>query len=169
MPRGGWNKGLSMSTKGNGPALQWLTAHMEFDGPDCLIWPFSKRWNGYGQIGLGNGKMGYPHRVMCERVNGPAPTPKHVAAHSCHNGGGGCVHPKHLSWISPSENLLQRREAGTLTTKRWNKYGVLPAVDVQRIEKLKGKLNQREIADLFGISYQHVSVIHNRKLVKQQT
>lgn len=39
--------------------------------------------------------------------------------------------------------------------------------DIEQIEALKGKLNQREIAEMFGISYQHVSVIQNRKLLRQ--
>lgn len=153
--------------RGKGPNLQWLKDHVGHVGDDCLIWPFGKRWNGYGQVGDGNGKIAYPHRIMCELVHGAPPTPKHVAAHSCHNGSGGCVHPKHLSWITPSENLLQRRQAGTLTTKRWNKYGRVSKADLKRIEGLKGHLNQREIAEMFGISYQHVSVIQNRKLLRQ--
>lgn len=160
-------KGTPSPKRGKGPGLQWLRDHAAFDGPECLIWPFSRRWNGYGQVADGNGKIGYPHRIMCRMIHGDPPTPTHVASHSCHNGAGGCVHPKHLSWITASENLLQRRQAGTLTTKRWHKFGVVSDVDLERIQKLKGKLNQREIAEVFGISYQHVSVIQNRKLVRQ--
>lgn len=157
---GGWNKGKSAN-------LQWLRDHVGHEGDACLIWPFGKRWNGYGQVGDGNGKIAYPHRIMCEFAHGGPPTPGHVAAHSCHNGHGGCCHPKHLSWLTPRENLLQRREAGTLTEKRWHKFGVVPDDDMQQIQKLKDYLNQREIAAMFGISYQHVSVIQNQKLVRQ--
>lgn len=158
--RGGWNKGKSIN-------LQWLRDRVGHDEDACLIWPFGKRWNGYGQVGDGNGKIAYPHRIMCELAHGSPPTTKHVAAHSCHNGHGGCVHPKHLSWITPRENLLQRRQAGTLTKKRWTKQGVVPDADIVVIQALKGKLNQRKIAEMFGISYQHVSVIQNRKLIRQ--
>lgn len=62
-----WNKGKS---KGK----DWLDAHIGFDGPDCLIWPFAKN-RGYGQFGLNN-KMHKAHRVMCEMINGPAPPDK---------------------------------------------------------------------------------------------
>lgn len=153
--------------RGKGYYYQWLKDHVDFAGSECLVWPGTRNWNGYGTLGV-DGDLRYAHRTMCELVNGPPPA-KHICAHSCHNGKGGCVHPKHLSWTTPSVNLMQRREAGTLTTKKWSRHGTVPAVDIERIEKLKGKLNQREIADLFGISYQHVSVIHNRKLVRQNT
>lgn len=161
-------KGRIPPNKGRSEQLQWLRDRVDFDGPECLIWPFGRRWNGYGQVGIDR-KIGYPHRFMCELVHGAPPTPKHVAAHSCHNGSGGCVHPQHLSWLTPSENLLQRRQAGTLTTKRWTRYGTVSDADIIRIRELKGKLNQREIADMFGISYQHVSVIQNGKLLRQNS
>lgn len=108
------------------------------------------------------------HRVMCILAHGEPPSPKHVAGHSCHNGSGGCVNPRHLSWITASENLLQRRETGTLTKKRWNKKGTLTNQQIAQIVALRGKKNQREIGAMFGISYQHVSVIQNGKLRRQQ-
>lgn len=159
MPTGGANKG-------KGYYYQWLKDRVQFDGNECLIWPFTRNWNGYGMLGV-EGKVTYAHRTMCRLVNGDPPSSKHVAAHSCHNGHGGCCHPKHVSWLTASENLLQRRQAGTLTTKRWNKKGTLSKADIGKIEALKGHLNQREIAEMFGISYQHVSVIQNRKLLRQ--
>lgn len=163
------NKGRPAYNRGQSRNLQWLKDHVDFDGPECLIWPFGRRWNGYGQVGI-NRKIGYPHRYMCELVNGPPPTLKHVAAHSCHNGHSGCVHPRHLSWITPRENLLQRREAGTLTEKRWQpRRSTLTPQQMAEIISLKGKKNQREIGKMFGISYQHVSVIQNRKLLSQES
>lgn len=77
----GWNKGKS--------AVQdWMRAHLEFPGGKCLLWPFTKNWNGYGLLA--------------------------------------------------------------------------------EIIALKGVLNQRQIAAKFGISYQHVSVIQQGKLVRQR-
>ena len=156
---------MSRSDKGKGANLQWLTDHVGYVGDACLIWPFGKRWNGYGQVGDGNGKVVYPHRIMCELVHGAPPTPKHVAAHSCHNGHGSCVHPKHLSWKTHRENLLERQYVPEVnwSTRRTN----IPAEDIAKIVELKGKMNQREIGKMFGISYQHVSVIQQRKLATQ--
>lgn len=146
-----------------GEARNWLLAHVSHQGDECLIWPFGRRWNGYGQFGH-EGKITFPHRVMCLWAHGNPPDPKCVAAHTCNNGHGGCVNPRHLAWKTPSENLLDRRAAGTLTRKRWNNRGLLTAAEVAQIRALKGVKNQREIAAMFNISYQHVSVVQNNRL-----
>lgn len=155
-----WNKGKSA-------VLNWLKANVYHQGNECLIWPFSRNWNGYGQLGF-RGKMTKAHRAMCILAHGEPPMPGMVAAHSCNNGHLACVHPGHLSWKTPRDNLLDRRAAGTLTKKRWNKHGTLTDDQIRRIVELKGKLNQREIGAMFGISYQHVSVIQQGKLKRQQ-
>lgn len=160
MPSGGANRG-------KGANFQWLKDHAAHDADSCLIWPFSFRWNGYGQVGV-NGKVRYPHRIMCELTHGAPPTPKHVAAHSCHNGRGGCVNPRHLSWKTASENILERTRVPQ-RGKRWpttRKTSLAPE-SIARIIDLKGKKNQRQIADMFGISYQHVSMIQRGKLATQ--
>ncbi len=160
MPQGGANSG-------KGAQYAWIVAHVDFDGRECLTWPFTLRWNGYGIVGY-KGKILSPHRIMCELVNGEPPTPKHVAAHSCNNGHLACIHPKHVSWKTPRQNMLDRRAAGTLTTKRWQSRVTNLAPDqIARIIDLRGRMNQRDIGKLFGISYQHVSVIQNRKLRRQ--
>lgn len=156
MPKGGYNRGKGLN-------YQWLKDHLDFNGQECLLWPFSRNWNGYGMLGV-EGKIIYAHRVMCKLVNGEPPTPKHIAGHSCHNGGGGCVHPKHLSWKTGRQNLLERREAGTNTKKRWNVNGTLTETQMQEICTLRGYLNQRQIADQFGITYQHVSAVQNGRV-----
>lgn len=153
--------------RGKGKAIAWLVAHAGHKESECLAWPFSRNWNGYGLLGA-NGDLAYAHRIMCKLKHGPAPSPKHVAAHSCNNGHKGCVNPQHISWKTPGQNLLDRRAAGTLTKKRWNKKGTLTDEQIAKIVSLKGKLNQREIAAMFGISYQHVSVIQNGKLKRQR-
>lgn len=93
-------------------AYEWLLAHRDYFGEQCLVWPFSRVPQGYGNLGY-FGKVRYAHRVMCELANGAAPTPQHQACHSCGNGHGGCVSPRHLSWKTPRENQLDRRRDGT--------------------------------------------------------
>lgn len=154
-----------MTSAKPGEVQEWMAAHVDHHGDDCLLWPFSGNWNGYGHLGV-NGKVCKAHRVMCTLAHGEPPTPKHVAAHSCHNPP--CVNPDHLSWKTPRENLLDRRADGTLTKKRWNKYGTISDDDLAMICLLKPFCNQREIGTIFGISYQHVSVIQNKKLKRQQ-
>jgi hypothetical protein len=139
------------ATKGNGKTYQWLLDHKDHDGDYCLIWPFNRNPNGYGQLGY-LGKTGYAHRMMCELVHGPAPSPNHEAAHSCGNGHMGCAHPKHLSWKTRTENRLDCRMHGTQVRSTHGKRGRLTDDQVMQIKALKGKKTQAEIAFTFGVS-----------------
>lgn len=80
---------------------------------ECLIWPFGKNNNGYGCISGENGKSLFVHRLICEIENGPLPTPKHQACHSCGNGKNGCVTRHHLYWGTAQENQNDRIKHGT--------------------------------------------------------
>ena len=139
---------------------EWLRARAGHKGKACLLWPFSKIWNGYGNLKYGN-KVTYAHRVMCEFAHGPAPSKRHQAAHSCGNGGKGCVNPTHLSWKTPRQNQLDRRKHGTSGRRTvWSRTNhKVTDKQKRRIIALKGKKNQREIGAMFGLSYQHVSLI----------
>jgi hypothetical protein len=140
-----------MAIRGKGKCYQWLLDNQGHDGDHCLIWPFYRNPNGYGQFGhLGEGY--WAHRFMCGLVNGPPPTPKHEAAHSCGNGKHGCAHPKHVSWKTTSENLLDCRQHGTQRRSRRATEGRLTAEMVLQIRALKGHKTQSEIAIAFGVS-----------------
>lgn len=155
---GGWP-----APRGNGKGIQFLREHVnDLDGP-CLIWPmFRDPDSGYGQLGYMGQKL-YAHRKMCEMANGPPPSDIHEACHSCGQGHQGCIHPKHLSWKTPSGNHLDRRRHGTATTSIWGPKGKLTEVDRGEIIKLKDYLTQREIGKLFGVPFQTVSRIHLAK------
>lgn len=84
---------------------------LPYNGEDCLTWPFG-RSSGYGKIHLTGGQY-LVSRVVCETVNGPPPTARHEAAHSCGKGHEGCVNPRHLSWKTPAENWADKYAHGT--------------------------------------------------------
>lgn len=149
------NSQLPANAAGNGAAYRWLMEHVDYDGVGCLIWPFMLT-NGYGQFGY-LGERYYAHRYMCELVCGPPPTADHEAGHLCGRGHEGCVHPKHLSWKTPSENQRDRASHGTKNT--WGQRGKLTLEQIDQIRALKGKKTQKEIAALFGISRSNVSFI----------
>lgn len=140
---GGWNKGKSARA-------DWLRGRVNYDGPECLTWPFSKV-RGYGNLKFGD-KITYAHRVMCELVHGPDPTGEHEAAHSCGRGHFGCVDPRHLSWKTKSENALDCRAHGTQARNMAGNRGKLSDEDAAEIRTLKGYLTQAEIAAMFGVS-----------------
>jgi hypothetical protein len=135
-----WNRGKSA-------AMDWLLAHIDYAGDECLIWPFARIAKGYGELGAPNRKMQYAHRVMCTLVNGPPPTPKHQTAHSCGRGHDGCVHPRHVSWKTNGENQLDRRIHGTINVPRQR----LTVRQVEEIRARKGLETQASIAKRLGI------------------
>lgn len=78
---------------------------------DCLPWPYA-RSEGYGQVWICGVKT-WVHRLMCERQNGPAPSPRHDAAHLCGKGHEGCVNGRHLKWKTRKGNHADKLEHGT--------------------------------------------------------
>lgn len=96
----------SPQNPGRSPIMKWIRDHLEYPHDDCLIWPFGRRFSGYGFL-MQDGKTCSAHRYICGLVNGPAPK-GHEAAHSCGRGHDACVHPRHLSWKTSSQNQLDR-------------------------------------------------------------
>lgn len=139
-----------MSVKGNGKTIQWLRDHIDYDQDYCLIWPFFRNPNGYGQLGY-LGQHHYAHRLMCRLACGEPPSSDHEAAHSCGNGHMGCASPKHLSWKTRAGNLLDCRGHGTQARSRLKQYR-LTDDQVLQIMALRGKKTQSEIAIIFGVS-----------------
>ncbi len=144
--------------KGKGRAFAFLMEHVhDLDDGSCLIWPFFRDPDGgYGRLGY-LGESHYAHRLMCRLANGPPPTDIHEACHSCGLGHEGCIHPKHLSWKTPSGNHLDRRRHGTHVTSTWGRKGKLTDADRSEIIKLADYLTQREIGRLFDLPFQTVS------------
>lgn len=95
-------------------ARLWLlgTAAAHEDKIGCLTWPFCRNNHGYAVI-RHRGRMRSAAYVLCERVNGIAPSGDHETAHSCGKGHLGCVNPHHLSWKTHAENMAEKATHGT--------------------------------------------------------
>jgi hypothetical protein len=106
----------------------------------------------------------YVHRLVCEYVNGAAPTPRHHAAHSCGNGHLGCVTPRHLSWKTPSENADDKLVHGTAQRGEKHAHAKLTENQVRIIRELKGTASQTTLAERFGVSPTTIGQIHNRRV-----
>jgi len=144
MPKGAYNKG-------KGKCLAWLLAHVDYDGGDCLIWPFgTNKFIGRGTLGV-DGKIHYAHRYMCILVHGEPPPDKPYAAHECGNGHLACVHPKHLFWKSSSDNAIDRRLHGRREGANGSRT-YLTSEQISEIRSSKGITSQYELAQRFGIS-----------------
>lgn len=136
----------------HGEPLKWLEAHVSHEGDECLTWPFATQ-KGYG-VFRKDGKNVAAHREMCERKNGPAPTPDHDAAHSCGKGHEGCIHPGHLIWKTRLQNLADKIEHGTDNRgeKQWN--AKLTSEDVRLIrQRLAHGDTCADLGELFNVTH----------------
>jgi hypothetical protein len=141
-----------------GEPKRWLLAHVEHQGDECLMWPFSSMSNGYPWIwweGRGTGA----HRVMCEIIHGPAPTDAHEAAHSCGNGAKGCINGKHLRWATPLENTREKEQHGTVVHGSKIKWAKLTEGEVAQIRAMFDTHSDIEIASQFGVSDSSIYLI----------
>lgn len=145
----------------HGLATKFVDEAVTFSGDECLMWPFGRTSAGYGNLTV-SGKKQSAHRVICERVNGPAPSPSHEAAHTCGNGHLGCVSPAHLKWKSRKENAQDTIVHGTSLRGNKRDNTKLDPEKVKAIRFANNSASQREVAELFGIDQSHVSRIRSK-------
>ena len=129
----------------------------------CLIWPFSRNHEGYGQMRHGE-KTAMANIVICEAAHGPKPSDEHEVAHSCGNGAGGCCSPLHIRWATKVENEADKILHGTTNRCEANGQAKLNADQVRKIRSLAGTMWQREIAALFDVDRRTVGKIISRDL-----
>lgn len=145
--------------QGDSRAKRWIKRHLNYSDQEwCLIWPFSASRNGYAYFG---GDHIAVHRLMCEHRNGPPPTPKHQAAHSCGRGHEACVNPWHVSWKTTAENQEERYQHSGPTPR-----AKLTPEQVDEIRALNGRAKIADIAKLYSISDTNVRHILAGKLWK---
>lgn len=144
-----------------GQPLQWLKANLGQQSDACLLWPFSKNNHGYGRVYC-EGKVRLAHRLVCELVSGPPPTPGHEAAHLCGCGHLGCVNPRHLAWKTALENAADTRRHGTLARGERHGMARLTEADVRSIRSNSGIAHQ-DICEKYGVSKKHIDGIRSKK------
>lgn len=137
---------------------------LKYEGDECLRWPFGNggRRSGYGKMHTPTGPIGV-HRVLCEAVNGPPPTPEHEAAHSCGNGHLRCVTKRHLSWKTRAENAADRLIHGTHSAGEKNGNARLTEAQVREILAIRGTTSQASIARRYGVTPQTIYEIYKGK------
>lgn len=147
-----------------GAVKKWIfDVAIPYAGNDCLIFPFCRNEDGYGQVGF-DGRYVSAHVAVIEATKGPKPTPRHECRHLCGNGHLGCVTSAHLEWGTHAENMADAVAHGTMRNNP--RYGVdhhdFRATD-DVIEKIISDLNagmtQYEVADKYGFGQSHISRI----------
>lgn len=143
--------------KGKGKCAAWVMANVHHAGDECLIWPYARLVDGYGQFGY-LGKMVRAHVMMCELASGPCPGDGYEVAHTCLNGHGGCVNPRHLEWKTRSENQRDRY-VNERKSRKGTPHQRLRPEQVEEIRRLRGVETQQSLADKFGVSRTNIIMI----------
>lgn len=154
----------------NGEQWQYLLDHMH---DDCPKWPYRRSivistFNGQGGRGRVYdprvGKQRSVHVIVCELVHGPAPTPKHQAAHSCGLGHEGCFGASCLSWKTASENQMDRVLHGTSNRGQRHGSNKLSPEDVLAIRRNLDALGWRPLSERYGVTRETIRDIARRKI-----
>lgn len=145
----------------HGEPWQWIEDHIDWDGDDCLIWPFTRNAKGYGYVTLRDTRKSISAaRFVCEQAHGSAPSPDHEAAHNCGNGHLGCVNPKHLRWDTRAGNMADKVIHGTAPRGENCGSAKLTEEQVREIRRLMGIVPQTKLAERYGVTNSAISAIH---------
>lgn len=146
----------------NGERRDWIDSHSAHVGDECLTFPYSLGPKGNASIMI-DGKHTNVYRYMCELAHGEPPTGDYDAAHTCGNRHLGCIHPDHLRWATPLENMQDQWSHGTRMKGQAVPQSKLAPDDVREIRALQGAMLQKDIAAKFGVSRSLIGHIHSRK------
>lgn len=144
-----------------GAALKFYWDHVDDDTDECVVWPFSTRADGYGQLWI-DGRNQRVHRLACDRHHGPCP-PGLIAVHApiiCHNKR--CFNGRrHISWSTRKVNSSHLRIDGTLRLGEANPRARLTQVQVDEIRAryAVGGVLQRELAAEYGVAPTTVTML----------
>lgn len=136
----------------------------------CWDWTAYTTSTGYGQLRVG-GKTAKAHRFSYELYAGPIPKGLFVL-HRC-IGNRKCVNPAHLYIGTAADNtadkVAQGRQsrAGPKVSAKGSEVGnsKLNELQIEEIRELYalGNYTQKYLGSMFGVSFQHISDIVNRK------
>lgn len=149
---------LTPRAASNGRGAEFIAKAIQYRGTDCYLWPYGKN-AGYGSIQL-DGHSQRAHRIVCEAVYGPPPSPNYDAAHSC--GVRACCNPAHLRWDTRKGNMADSLTHGTRLIGERVTGAKLTAADVIAIRSQPDR-SQADLAREYGVNQSNISQIRNRK------
>lgn len=143
---------------------QFIHKAVEYDGVDCLIWPYSVNDKGYGKL-YWDGRLELATRIVLKLMTGEAGEGLQAAhlPEVCHTPR--CVNPAHLYWATPSENQQDRGIDGTDNAGEKNPAAKLTEDQVAAIKD--DSRVQRIIAEEYGVSQSMISYIKLNKKWKE--
>lgn len=111
--------------------------------------------NGYGYVSLsidGRMRKRMVAKLVCEAFHGPAPSPRHQAAHG--DGNRTRNVPSNLSWKTPKDNIADKYLHGTMPSGTKNPKAKLTddiVADMRRKVR-SGEATQQSFIDALGVS-----------------
>ena len=148
--------------KGTGKKFIEQVAMVWPDAQTCLPWP-RRRTSKYVSVWWSDRYVD-AHVKVCELANGPRPSSRHQAAHSC--GNSKCVNPAHLRWATAWENSQDRINHGTQTRGMDVAGSKLTEEDVRFIRanyQKHGSMDARVLAAMFDVHYSNIDCIVRNK------
>lgn len=145
-----------------GAPMKWIQDNKDYDGDDCLKWPFEITRHGYGCVKQ-NGKKRVASRVMCEVAHGIHPDDKMEACHSCGNGHLACMNPSHLSWKTRTGNVRDAMDHGTWKHGDMDPNAKLDERKVREIRDLARSQTHSQIAKWYGITKNQVYKVVSKR------
>ena len=124
---------------------------------------YTVRPSGHQVVSLGRSRRTFVHHLVLEAFIGPRPPgagTRHLDGDPSNN------QPSNLKWGTQGENLEDMRKHGNQVRGTKHGHAKLTEDNVNEIKALKGKLYQREIAKMFGITQTMVGKIHRGKAWK---
>lgn len=141
----------------NGTVPKWIReVALCHEGDECLIWPFSRNTDGYGQLN-DEGRTTSAHRFICRAVHGEPSSSGLEAAHSCGNGHLGCVNPAHLRWATRVENIHDCIDHETFIRGERNSLSKIKGEDISTMRQMRETgMTLKDIGAQFNVSGVHV-------------
>jgi hypothetical protein len=142
-----------------GEPMKFFEQIPTYQSDECLLWPYAKGIKGYGRIRV-NGKHQRVSRLVCQRIYGDPPSPRHEAAHSCRTPA--CVNPRHLRWATPEGNEADKIAHGTHIRGERQWKAKLTVADVLAI-RVQSQRSLRDLAREYGVHNQTIHQIRRRE------
>lgn len=150
-----------IKTVPNGTVQAWLRYAAEYDGDDCLLWPFKTTNAGYGFTTFNRTAM-RASRAVCILAHGEPFLIWNHAAHKC--GNSMCCNARHLRWATNAENQADRVAEGHSNRGEGNGQSRLTAADVLAIRRARHEgVKRGELAKRFGVTPSAIYQIVTRK------
>lgn len=144
----------SNKTKPNEP-MKWLMSHLDYQGSDCLLWPFCRDSIGRARVRYKNENKVASRVILSMICEGEG-----VVRHKCGNGHKGCVNPNHLQWGTQRDNVNDAIMHGTHIRGESVGSSILKESQVIEIKKsLKLGKTLRELSEKYGVSISCISAI----------